>query len=231
MAYTLFYSPDSANVVVRMALEEIGVDYGALEVDRRQDAQRSPAFLKFNPQGLLPVLVDPAQDEPLFETAAILLHLADQHAALKPLQPGARGRLLKWLFYLSNTLHADLRMLFYTERYAAEAVAVTALRPILHSRVLAHLALLDAEIARRGGPWLLGPAVSVCDLYLAACVRWSQLYPRSDTLGTQHVHALPHLLGLLKMLETRPAVRRAFGAEGISGPLFVSPVYPANASV
>lgn len=82
MAYTLFYSPDSANIIVRMALEEIGADYEALVVDRRANAQRSPAFLKFNPQGLLPVLVDPGQDEPLFETAAILLHLADQHSTL-----------------------------------------------------------------------------------------------------------------------------------------------------
>ena len=128
MAYTLFYSPDSANIVVRMALEEMGAAYQALEVDRRENAQRSEAFLKFNPQGLLPVLVDPAQDEPVFETAAILLHLADQHSTLKPLDPRARGRLLKWLFFLSNTLHADLRMAFYTERYADSAESIATLR-------------------------------------------------------------------------------------------------------
>ena len=231
MAYTLFYSPDSANVVVRMALEEIGAPYEALEVDRRHGAQRSPAFLKFNPQGLLPVLVDSAQDEPLFETAAILLHLADQHATLKPLQLSARGRFLKWLFYLSDTLHADLRMLFYTERYGADAPTEEALRARLHPRVLAHLALLEAELARHGGPWLLGDDLSVCDLYLAACVRWSQLYPRGDTLGAHSLQALPQLLALLQNLEMREPVCRAFSAEGITGPLFVGPQYPANAVV
>jgi len=231
MAYTLFYSPDSANLVVRMALEEIGVAYEALEVDRRQNAQRSPAFLKFNPQGLLPVLADPAQDEPLFETAAILLHLADQHAALKPLHPSARGRFLKWLFFLSNTVHADLRMLFYTERYAADAGAIAALRAHLHPRVLAHLALLEGELARHGGLWLLGGELSVCDLYLAACVRWLQLYPRGDTVGAQHLQVFPCLLTLLQALSQREAVRRAFAAEGIDGPLFVSPDYPRNAVV
>ena len=231
MAYTLFYSPDSANLVVRMALEEIGAPYEALEVDRRQSAQRSPAFLKFNPQGLLPVLVDPAQDEPLFETAAILLHLADQHAALKPLQVSARGRFLKWLFYLSNTLHADLRMLFYTERYAADTAAVAALRAHLHSRVLGHLALLEAELARHGRPWLLGPEMSVCDLYLAACVRWLQLYPRGDKLSARSLDALPRLQALLQELELRRAVRRAFALEGIAAPYFMTPSYPANAVV
>lgn len=231
MAYTLFYSPDSANLVVRMALEEIGAPYEALEVDRRQGAQRSPAFLKFNPQGLLPVLVDPAQDEPLFETAAILLHLADQHATLKPLQAGARGRLLKWLFFLSNTLHAELRILFYTERYGADAAALAALRGRLHPRVLAHLALLESELARHGGPWLLGSDMSVCDLYLAACMRWSQLYPRGDTLAVHNFQALPGLRTLLQLLEVRPAVRRAFALEGIAAPYFLAPSYPANAAV
>lgn len=231
MAYTLFYSPDSANVVVRMAFEEIGVPYEALEVDRRQHVQRSPAFLKFNPQGLLPVLIDSAQDEPLFETAAILLHLADQHATLKPLQTSARGRFLKWLFYLSNTLHADLRMLFYTERYATDALAEKALRARLHPRVLAHLALLEAELARHAGPWLLGDDLSVCDLYLAACVRWLQLYPRGHTLDVSSLQGLPRLLVLLQRLELRETVRRAFTAEGIDGPLFTAPRYPANAAV
>ena len=231
MRYTLFYSPDSANVVVRMALEEIGAPYEALEVDRRQQAQSGPAFLKFNPQGLLPVLVDPAQDEPVFETAAILLHLADQHGTLKPLQASARGRFLKWLFYLSNTVHADLRMLFYTERYASGPVAMTALQARLHARVLGHLALLEAELGRHGGPWLLGDHCSVCDLYLGACMRWSQLYPRGNALGADAVSALPQLNALLARLEQRAPVRRAFAAEGIGHPLFVGPGYPQNAVV
>ena len=229
MAYTLFYSPDSANIVVRMALEEMGAAYQALEVDRRENAQRSEAFLKFNPQGLLPVLVDPAQDEPVFETAAILLHLADQHSTLKPLDQRARGRLLKWLFFLSNTLHADLRMAFYTERYADSAESIAALRVHLRGRMTAHLALLEAEMARHEGPWLLGAEVSVCDLYLAACVRWAQLYPRGDAVPATAVQALPRLTALLQTLDARPAVqKKAFAAEGISGALFLAPVYPGN---
>jgi glutathione S-transferase len=231
MAYTLFYSPDSANLVVRMALEEIGVPYEALEVDRRLHAQCSPEFLKFNPQGLLPVLIDPAQDQPLFETAAILLHLANQHGKLKPVQTFASGRFLKWLFYLSNTLHADLRILFYTTRYAADVQAERALRARLHPRVLTHLGLLESELARHGGPWLLGDDLSMCDLYLAACVRWLQLYPRGDTLEASSVQGLPCLIDLLHRLELREPVRRAFAAEGIGVPLFIAPRYPVNAAV
>jgi glutathione S-transferase len=108
---------------------------------------------------------------------------------------------------------------------------MAALRARLHPRVLAHLALMEGELARHGGLWLLGGALSVCDLYLAACVRWLQLYPRGDTVGAHHLQVFPRLLALLQALELRAAVGRAFAAEGIDGPLFVDPDYPRNAVV
>jgi glutathione S-transferase len=187
--------------------------------------------LKFNPQGLLPVLLDPAQAAPLFETAAILLHLADQHAALPAPEKKHRGELLKWLFFLSNTLHADLRVLFYSDRYVADSQAIPALRKGMHQRVLAHLALLDTEIAKGAGAWLLGQQLSVCDFYLAACVRWAQLYPRGDTLSPSDIEKFPSLKGLLQTLEARPEVQKAFSAEGMHGKVFTNPDYPTHAVV
>jgi len=230
MSYTLFYSPDSANIVVRMVLEELALPYEALEVDRTQGAQRGEAFLRFNPQGLLPVLVDPAQDEPLFETAAILLHLVDSHQALQP-PPAARGRLLKWLFFLSNTLHADLRALFYSPRYVATDSAIAPLRAALHRRVTEHCALLEAEMARHQGPYVLGAQASVCDFYLAACLRWAQLYPRGDALPAAQLAQWPRLVALLRALEQRPAVQQAFALEGMDGRVFTAPHYPRDAVV
>jgi glutathione S-transferase len=187
--------------------------------------------LKFNPQGLLPVLLDPAQAAPLFETAAILLHLADQHAALPAPEKKHRGELLKWLFFLSNTLHADLRVLFYSDRYVADNQAIPALRKGMHQRVLAHLALLDTEIAKGAGAWLLGEQPSVCDYYLAACVRWAQLYPRGDTLSPSDIEKFPALTGLLQTLEARPEVQKAYAAEGMYGKVFTHPDYPTQAVV
>jgi len=230
MPYTLFYSPDSANIVVRMVLEELALPYEALEVDRTQEGQRSPEFLRFNPQGLLPVLVDPAQDEPLFETAAILLHLADTHHALQP-PPAERGRLLKWLFFLSNTLHADLRALFYSPRYVATEDAIAPLRIALHRRVTEHCALLEAEITRHQGPYLLGLQPTICDFYVAACLRWAQLYPRGDALPSAQLAQWPRLMAMLRALEQRPAVQKAYALEGMEGPVFTAPNYPRDAVV
>lgn len=230
MAYTLFYSSDSANIVVRMVLEELALPYEALDVNRTQGGQRSAAFLRFNPQGLLPVLVDSAQDEPLFETAAILLHLADSHQALQA-PPAGRGRLLKWLFFLSNTLHADLRTLFYSERYVATEGAIAPLRMALHRRVREHCALLEAEIARHQGPYLLGAQAGVCDFYLAACLRWAQLYPHGDVMPSAQLAQWPHLLAMLRALEQRPSVQKAYALEGMDGLIFTAPNYPRHAAV
>ncbi|MBL8335587.1 MAG: glutathione S-transferase family protein [Rhodoferax sp.] len=226
MSYTLYGSPDSANAVVRTALEELAQPYQDVLVDRGAAAQHSAAYRALNPQGLLPVLVVPGQDEPLFETAAILLFLADRHAALLPQAPSARGRGLKWLFFLSNTLHADLRVLFYSARYVSDEAAIPSLRVAMHRRVEAHFGLLDAEIARHGGPWLLGEALSVCDLYLAWCARWAQLYPVGDTLPGAALAARPRLWSLLEALQQRPAVQRACQREEVGLQAFTAPVVP-----
>ncbi|HOZ63704.1 MAG TPA: glutathione S-transferase family protein [Burkholderiaceae bacterium] len=224
--YTLFYVPDSANLVVRIALEELGASFAALLVEGAGAASRDAAFLALNPQGLVPVLVDSHQDEPLFETAAILLHLSEQHKALQPAYARSRGRYLKWLFFLSNTLHADLRGLFYSDRYVADVAAIPALRRGLGARVVRHFTLLDAEMARHGGPWLLGETLTTCDIYLAVCARWAQLYPRGDGLASDVFANLPHVHHMLKTLEQRPAVLRACEQEGIAGRAFTVPQYP-----
>ena len=226
MSCTLYWSPDSANVVVRTVLEELGVAYQDVLVDRAGGVHNSAAYRAMNPQGLLPVLVVPDQDEPLFETAAILLWLADRHSALLPVAEASRGRALKWLFYLSNTLHADLRVLLYSARYVNGADAIPALRAAMHARVAGHFSLLDAEVARCGGPWLLGPELSICDIYLAWCARWAQIYPQGDTLAREALHGLPQLWSLLSALELRASVQRACVREEIARWPFTDPVVP-----
>ena len=220
--YTLYYSPDSANLIIRLALEEMALPYTDVLVNRAKKEHLKPEFLKLNPQGLLPILISPYQAEPLFETGAILWNLAQQHQALRPVSSDQSSTCLKYLFYISNTLHADLRALFYTERYFAQATndLIAHLREGLSQRVRQHFALLNQEIANRGGPWLLGAELSICDLYLAACARWSMLYPRPDSftwgaISRDDFLTWPCLLALLEKLEQRTAVRVALVKEDI----------------
>lgn len=219
--YRLHGSPDSANFIVRMVLEELGLFYDYAPVDRLISQQNSDAYRRLNPQGLIPVLEVPGQDGPMFETAAIVLHLADTHENFAPaIASPDRGRFLKWLFFLSNTLHSDLRISFKPERYVPEAQVAASLHAGLIRRITGSFGHLEAELSAQGGPFLLGGALSVLDHYVAACARWAQLY-RNE--GKWSLEATPHLRALLERLETRPAVCKACELEGIEGKPFTEP--------
>ncbi len=222
MSYLLFYNPDSANIVVRMALEELGVDYRDELVDRRRTG-RSEAFLRLNPRGLLPVLVDEEAGVTASETGAILLYLADTHGALAPKAGADRATFLKWLFYLSNTVHADLRLQFYTARYVGDEAHTDTLRTRMRERFGANMALIEDALGGHDGPWLMAGGLTVADFYLGACVRWAQLYPSAGPVAPWVIDGLPRLKALLGELEQLPSVVRAFEREGIASPLFIEP--------
>jgi len=220
----LYGSFDSANLVARFVLEEMRLEYRFIAVDRAARMNRTADYLKLNPQGLLPVLADPDLDAPVFETAAIILHLADKAGRLAP-PPGSpmRGRLLTWLFFLSNTLHADLRISFRPERYVADAAARPFLSAGLEGRLTQAFDHLEAAFERSGGPWLLGAELSVADFYAATCARWYQLYPEPREFRRS---SWPRLTAMLADLQTRPAVVRSGDLERIPGPVFLEPRRP-----
>ena len=121
--YVLHYYPDTASLAVRMVLAELGVQHRCELIDREAGVLSSPAYRKMQPLGLIPAMETP--DGTMFETAAILLYLADRHPGLAPAVGSPdRGDFLKWLFFLSNTAHADLRTIF--EDNPADAQALNA---------------------------------------------------------------------------------------------------------
>ena len=222
--YRLHYAPDNASLIIRLVLEELGQDYETVLVDRAADAQNGPAYRALNPNGLIPVLETP--DGPVFETAAILLWLAERHGAMAPAADSPdRAAFLKWLFFASNTLHADLRMLFYPEKYiGADTAHQDQLRKVLRQRLHVHLTNLDRAAAERPA-WLGAPVPSVLDYYLACQMRWMALYPANTSKSWFVMAQYPHLQRLCSALEHRPAVSVAREAEGLGATPFTSPVY------
>ncbi|UWQ91944.1 glutathione S-transferase family protein [Rhodobacteraceae bacterium M382] len=221
--YRLHYAPDNASLVIRLALLELGQPFDTLVIDRRQRQQDSKGYRQLNPNGLIPVLETP--DGPIFETAAILLWLADRHGALAP-APNSTGRasFLKWLFFASNTLHADLRQLFYAEKYIGpDADLQQALRTGMARRLDTHLRNLDNAA---GTDWLGADSPSVLDLYLACQMRWMALYPAQHDRSWFNLDQYPALQAILMRLETRPSVHHAQEAEGLGPTPFTHPIHP-----
>ena len=214
MTLRLHWSPDSANLVVRAALEMFGLEYQGVRIDRAGRSHKSPDYLEKNPQGLIPVLED--GEIVLFETGAILWHLAEKTGRLGPCGPGmedpqARAAALKWLFYLSNTIHADMRVAFYTHRWIRPEL-VGDLREGLARRLREHFNLIEGQLGRGG---LLGPEVTILDIYTLILSRWLRIFPFDGPL-VRDLEAWPRLTALAERVEGLPAMRRAFEAESIA---------------
>ena len=224
MTYILHYAPDNASLAVRLALYELELPFETVLVDRRSGGLRRPAYLALNPMGQIPVLETP--QGAMHETAAILLYLADRHGAgrLMP-APGdpARGLALTWLFWLSNTLHPQLRALFYPDRHVSPGQE-NAFSRITQGRITDSLTVLEARLPALGR-WLGGAAPSVLDCYLCPMLRWLALYP-AGTTGWFSLGHWPGLRDVARAMESRPSALAAAMAEGL-GPLpFSRPVPP-----
>ncbi len=223
MAYRLHYSPDSANLVIHILLRELKIDVTLQRVDRAKAQHHSAAYRALNPQGLIPVLQ--VGELALFETAAIALYLSDTHNALFPSPHGpSRGPALAWLFYLSNTVHSDLRAQFYPHRHVGEQHEyIGALRAGIRQRLLTHFSLIDQQLAQTSGPFWDGEHFGTLDAYTAVLCRWAMLYPLDDDtvrLARDELAALPALSRLLQALESRDSVIDAMHAEQIKAPFF-----------
>ena len=210
----LHYFPGNASMAPHMLLEEIGAPYRLALVDRTQQAHKSAQYLKLNPNGLIPVLVD--GDLVLYETAAICLHLVDTHpqAALAPaLGTPARAHFYKWLVWLTNTLQAMLIHYFYPERMVDDGDngAAAQVRAQAEAKAGAMLDQLDVELARHGQPWLLGTSFSAADPYALMLCRWTRGF-------TRPARSLPHLGPYLQRVLERPAVQCVFEQEGLPQP-------------
>ena len=209
----LHYYPGNASMTPHVLLEEIGVRYRLAYVDRNVEAHKSPEYLRLNPNGLIPVLVD--GDLVLYETAAICLHLADTHphaALAPPLASGERAQFYKWLAWLSSTLQSTLMLYFYPERWVDDAAGAAQVKAHAEASVGRMLDQLEAQLAGHGGPWLLGTSYLAIDPYALMLCRWTRGFARP-------ARSLPRLGGYLARVLDRPAVKRVFEQEGLSAPL------------
>jgi glutathione S-transferase len=215
MTLELHYYPSTAAMIPHIVLEELGVPYQRVLVDRTQNRHKEPPYLKLNPNGLLPVLVD--GDLVLYETAAVVLHLADTHPQAKlapPLGTPQRAEFYKWLMWMTNTLQATLIAYFYPERWVDEGNAEGAAQVKRHAqaKVLGLLQQLDELVTRNGGPWLLGADYTVLDAYAFTLCRWTRNFSHGKARD------LPQLGPYLQRVLARPAVQRVMVNEELSPP-------------
>ena len=211
----LHYYPSTASMIPHLLLQEMGIPFELVLVDRTVDAHKAPAYLALNPNGLLPALCD--GDLVLYETAAICLHLCDshpQHGMAPAVGTVQRAHFYKWLMWLTNTLQTALIAYFYPERWVDEGNAdgVAQVRAHAQRKIDGLLDQLDTELARRGGPWFMGDGFTALDPYVFTLCRWTRNF------SARPARSLPHLGPYLQRVLVRPATQRVMAAEQLSAP-------------
>jgi glutathione S-transferase len=208
--YQLHYFPSNANAAPHMVLEETGQDYELVLVDRAKNAQKSKEYLKINPNGRIPVLVD--GDLVLFESAAIVLHLVDQHqeAGLAPkVGTAERAKFYQWMAFLTNSLQEELMIWQYPERLSGTDTAATAVvKQGAEKRAEAYLDVVEQHL-KTNGPLFLGETLSAADFYLVMLARWARPM-------TNPPRSRPNIAKLLDIVTALPSVRRAYEREGVT---------------
>ena len=183
---------------VRWALEEVGQPYEVRLVSFR--AKKEPAHLRLHPFGLIPTYEE--GDLVLFETGAIVFHIAEHHAGLFPDDANARARAITWMFAALNTVE-PLILELVTARFAeGDKPWVKERLPLVKDRIRDRLVQLSDRLG--GADWLDGD-FSAGDLMMVSVL----LRLRPSGL----LDEFPTLAAYVARGEARPAYERAFAAQ------------------
>jgi glutathione S-transferase len=204
MSLTFYYSPMSSSTRVHWALEELGIPYEKVKIDIKTGAQRSPDYLKVNPNGKVPAIVD--DGVPMFESLAILLHLGDKYGVAKKLWPAMgtpeHAHALSWSAWATVTFGATVfRFVSNTaERFPAELKnpkQAEAAKKELETL----LGILNAELA--GKDYLGGAAFGLLDVSVASMITFARMMAGLDMAPYPNVDAWS------QRCTARPAMARA----------------------
>jgi glutathione S-transferase len=180
------------SIRARWTLQELGVDFEAISVNLRAGEHRRPEFLRINPTGKLPVLVD--GDFVLWESGAIVLYLAEKYRKFLPSQAQERAELNKWLLFTVTELEQPLwRMTRHNALYpeAKRSPADIALAAE-DFRWMADV----AEKHMQARSFVVGDSVTVADFMLAYTLDWANEWKVLDRC--------PQLVAYMERMYARP---------------------------
>ena len=183
---------------VRWALEEVGQQYDVRLVSFA--ALKGAAHLALHPFGQIPTYQEGSLA--LFESGAIVFHIAERHPGLFPQEADDRARAITWMFAAVNTVEPPILELQNLNLLERDQPWYAQRLPLVEERVRARLAQLSVRLG--DADWLAG-AFSAGDLMMV------NVLLRLKTSGL--LHAFPNLAAYIDRGEARPAYQRAFAAE------------------
>jgi glutathione S-transferase len=193
----LYTAPTPNGWKASITLEELELPYRTHAVDLAKDVQKEPWFLEINPNGRIPAIVD--RDEgglAVFESGAIMIHLAEKTGRLLPRDRAGRARVISWLMFQMGGVGPMMGQANVFHRYFPEKIPAAISRYQNESRRL--FEVLDGRFAR--SEWLAD------DFSIADIANWA--WVRTHKWSGVSIEGLDHLQRWIGAMYERPACRR-----------------------
>ncbi len=190
----LYTAPTPNGFKASVALEELEIPYETHSVNMMENEQKESWFLKINPNGRIPAIVD--GDVPVFESGAIMIYLSEKAGRLLPTEPAARARVISWLMFQMGGIGPMMGQANVFFRYFPEKLPSAIARYQNEGRRL--FEVLDGALA--DNEWLAGE-FSIADI---ANWCWVRTYKWSGI----EADGLDHLHRWAAQLAARPACQR-----------------------
>jgi GST-like protein len=209
MAITLYTAATPNGWKISIALEEMGLPYEVRVIDLGQKEQKAAWYLKLNPNGRIPTLVDGGFA--VFESGAILIYLAEKTGKFLPRDVQGRSRVIQWLMFQMANVGPMMGQANVFVRYFHEKIQSVIDR--YHREVVRLFAVLDTQLATH--EYVAGD-YSIADM---ASYPWIVPYKNQG----QNIDDFPHLKRWMETIGARPATERAYAKAKEVNPNFGQP--------
>jgi GSH-dependent disulfide-bond oxidoreductase len=198
MSIDLYTAPTPNGWKASVALEELGLPYTVKPVNIMSGEQKKPDYLRLNPNGRIPTIVDRDNgDFAVFESGAILIYLAEKTGRLMPGDVQGRSRVIQWLMFQMGGVGPMMGQANVFYRYFPEKIQPAIDRYQHEGRRL--FEVLDTRLGE--SEYLAGPEYSIADI-----ANWC--WVRTHKWSGISVDGLTHLQRWMSAINARPAARR-----------------------
>ena len=194
-----FYFHSSPNPMkAALLIEELGIPFELIGVDTFKGEQHQPEFLAINPNAKVPAIQD--EGDIVFDSQAILLHLAQKHGRFIPSNSNERTKMLSWLMFVGTGLSPFSGQAVHFLHHAPEQLPYAQNRYL--KEVERHYRVLDQHLANHA--YLAGSEYSIADMAL-----WGWANFAGYILGEKGLADYPNVKRLVEEVGARPAAARA----------------------
>lgn len=202
MSYELYTKAGSCSMAVHAIMNELGLNPKIHIMEAGEQGLKSPEYLKINPRGNVPCLVE--DGKAMIEGGAIITYLCEKEGKLIPKSGFERAKALQWLMFANATLHPAYGRTFWINSNLPEEQREAALKAA-RSQIQALWDYIESELEKNGSAYLCGNDATAADFLVSTIANWN---PAAYKFGAK-------TSALLKNISARPSYQKALATEHV----------------